>query len=97
MADDQTHRQWLNIPNVAGARGTAVFKRTSSSSKEFLDNVEYHVVSDIAEREDWDTFSWVPHQVASENQVHSAPCSGRCVPGSCSPGCICGRATGICE
>src|SRR5882762_1464730 len=100
MADNQTNRRWLQIPRVAdnpNAKGTGVFKKSASSSKEFINNVEYETLVSTAENENWDSYSWVPHEIATQDQVHGASCGGRCVPASCPPGCICGRTTGLCE
>jgi hypothetical protein len=100
MADNQTHEEWLAIPSVSAdsnAIGTVVYRKTSSGAKLYMPNTSYERAIELGNAQGWHVFSWIPEKVASQEQVQSAVCSGRCVPGSCPPGCLCSISSGQCE
>jgi hypothetical protein len=101
MPDNQTQDEWLQDPRVSGdpnAKGTGVIVRTPDASKEYLDKIEYEELVEQAEKENIDTYSWVPEVIASEGDVKTASCTGlRCARGKCPPGCICSRKRGRCR
>jgi hypothetical protein len=41
-------------------------------------------------------FAWVPHAVASFQQIQQTPCGGRCSRTCKRPGCLCDRSIGQC-
>jgi hypothetical protein len=102
VPDNQTHDEWLSIPSVAGvpdAKGTGVVFRAADGGKEYINNVEYEKFLEQADAEQFDSYSWVPHAIANEQQVLAAATSCknyRCV-GKCPPGCICNRKNGRCK
>jgi hypothetical protein len=100
MPDNQTQDEWLDLPAVAGnpdARGTGVVVRTPGATKEYSDNIPYDKFVEEAEAEQYDVYSWVPHSVASQQQVKAASCAHLLCAGKCPPGCVCDRKKGRCK
>lgn len=99
MPGNQTREEWLELPQVAEnpmALGTGAVLSKPSEKKELIAEITYE---DILERDrstNFYAFAWVPHAVASYEQVRNASCGGRCSQTCKRPGCLCNRSIGRC-
>jgi hypothetical protein len=99
MPDNQTDDGWLQLPAVASnphAEGTGVILKQAGGTKSFIWNVTYDKLLLRDKEENFFAFSWVPHVVATEDQVKAEPCGGRCSKTCKRPGCLCDRSIGKC-
>jgi hypothetical protein len=100
MPGNQTKEEWLQLPDVAGnpdALGTGIALPKPRESKTLIENVKYDDILGMDAHERFFAFSWVPHVVASFDQIRSTPCNARCSQTCVRPGCICDRSIGVCR
>jgi hypothetical protein len=101
MPGNQTKDEWFLLPAVAGsddALGTGVaLVKPRDDTKKFYPDISYEGIIKIDEEQKFFAFMWVPHAVASYDQVISTTCGGRCSQTCKKPGCICDRSIGKCR
>jgi hypothetical protein len=100
MPDNQTKDEWLELPMVAddpNPKGTGVYLLQAGGSKDYAPDVTYDdlLARDAAEK--FYAFAWVPHAVATFQQIQQPPCAGRCSKTCKRPGCLCDRSIGFCK
>lgn len=96
MSDNQTPDEWLSANNPS-QKGTGLYIKGSGSEKQIVSNVQYLQFLADSEKEQRYAYKWVPHVIASEASVNSAPCGDPCANRCVKPGCICDRGQGICK
>lgn len=98
---DQTRPQWMPQPGQALGLGTGLFALGSIENPRisYISSINYVDFDSIMRGTNPLAHQWVPHTVASENQVRNANCGTnlRCTepPGCVTPGCLC--LGGICR
>ncbi|WOH58511.1 hypothetical protein [Bradyrhizobium sp. BWC-3-1] len=100
MPDNQTQEAWLELPTVANyseALGTGVYLPFAGGSKEYLLDITYDDLLSKDEAQKYYAFAWVPHAVATHQQVKQPTCTGRCSKTCKRPGCLCDRSIGQCR
>jgi hypothetical protein len=100
MPDNQTRDEWLELPVVANdpnAKGTGVYIPQAGGMKDYAIDITYDNMLSRDSAEKFYAFSWVPHAVATLQQIQSPPCSGRCSKTCKRPGCLCERSIGQCK
>ncbi|MCW1994792.1 hypothetical protein [Bradyrhizobium diazoefficiens] len=100
MSDNQTQEAWLELPAVANdpnAKGTGVYLPFAGGSKEYLQDITYDDLLNNDAAQTYYAFAWVPHAVATFQQVKQPACTGRCSKTCKRPGCLCDRSIGQCR
>jgi hypothetical protein len=100
MPDNQTKEEWLELPTVANdpnAKGTGVYLLQPGGAKDYAPNIFYDELLSRDAAEQFYAFAWVPHVVATFQQIQQPPCHGRCSRTCKRPGCLCDRSIGHCK
>ncbi|TCR65604.1 hypothetical protein [Bosea sp. BK604] len=99
MSDNQTQQDWLDLPSVAGnpnAQGTGAYL-DQNGVKDYVTDITYDGMLERDRQSNFRAFAWVPHAVATVQQVTQTKCGGRCVKTCKTPGCLCDRSIGQCK
>jgi hypothetical protein len=95
--DDQTPDEWLDfIANDPQALGTGLYLITTGAAKEYQSKIYYDNVRSTAVAGNFFAFKWVPHSVATEQQLLQDICQARCAKRCFKPGCLCDTGLGRC-
>jgi hypothetical protein len=100
MPDNQTNDDWLELPTVANnpnAKGTGVYLIQAGGHKDYARDITYTAMLSRDAKEKFFAFAWVPHAVATLQQIQQPPCTGRCSKTCKRPGCLCDRSIGLCK
>jgi hypothetical protein len=100
IPDNQTRDEWLEPPIVANdpnAMGTGVVLRQARGTKDYVLHISYDDMLAKGAKEQFFAFAWVPHGIATFQQIQQTPCSGRCSKTCKRPGCLCDRSVGHCK
>ena len=100
MPDDQTPDEWLTIYAVSSnpeASGTGLFLFPGPAGKAILPDLTYEGCIRKADQETAKAFKWVPHVIASIEEIQATRCGDRCNRRCIKPGCICDRDAHICS
>jgi hypothetical protein len=98
--DNQTPDEWLALDDVRldqeNALGTGLFLHSAQTRKEIVPNLTYDRCVKRAFEANAKAFKWIPHVVATSNDVRDTPCNERCNRRCMKPGCICDTSRGVC-
>jgi hypothetical protein len=95
--DNQTSDEWLEAANDPSAMGTGVFLLKAGGTKAYAVGISYDDLLVRDKKEKFYAFAWVPHGVATFQQVQQTACAGRCNKACKRPGCLCDRSIGRCK
>lgn len=98
--DNQTLDEWLNLPGVGmgpTSLGTGLFIYSFKPGKDIEPDVTYDECKKLADGKDAKAFKWVPHIVASLDEIKQTACGQRCNRSCVKPGCVCDTDASDCK